>query len=465
MINRVLIRIKVVQMLYSHLLIENHFMLESQPASPTKEKRFAYSLYLDTLVFMVRLSEKIEKRGGHHPLAETRYIKRLRDDDKIKSLMMRYGMEPYDMEPALRQIADTLKESSIYKNYLKRAGEETAPDARLWRDIFEKIIMTDTGFNDVIKARENYTMRGVERFRQMMENTFVNFMKSQDNLVEARRELNRSLDKARELYMRLLYLPVALVDLRERQIDDARHKYIKSDEDLYPNLRFVDNELVGKLRGNDTINNYLSRYKIDLMMEDHRLLESLMRQIMQSDIYADYMNFPVTDFQRDVEFWREIFRKVIFTNTDFLETMETMSVFWNDDLDVVGDFVLKTLRRFLDPSVADPVLPQYKDEEDARFGSELFTYVIRNKDEYRAMTEEAVNTESWDTERLAFMDVVIIMTALAEILNFPRIPLTVSLNEYIEIAKCYSTGKSGMFVNGVLGNITNRLLEEGKLRK
>ncbi|MDE6295527.1 MAG: transcription antitermination factor NusB, partial [Muribaculaceae bacterium] len=303
----------------------------------------------------------------------------------------------------------------------------------------------------------------VERMRKMIDDTFTAFFASGDHLPDALAELSKSLEHARDLYFRLLYLPVELTELRQHDIDEALNKYIVSDEDKNPNMRLVDNELVKLLASNPKIDAYMgddNRWS----PADDPMLRSLLKAIMASDIYQEYMQLPVTDLQTDAELWRNLFKNVIFNNPVFLETLEDKSVFWNDDLEIIGTFVLKTLNRFGEAK-ADPIYDKYKDEEDARFGSELFTAVVRNKDEYRATIDEVIDKSIWETERLAYMDVVIIMTAMGEMLNFPKIPLTVTINEYIEIAKSYSTPKSGQFVHGLLSKICEVLRSEGKLFK
>lgn len=465
MINRVLIRIKVVQMLYSYLLIENHFMLESQPSAPTKEKRFAYSLYLDTLYLMIRIAGGIEKRGGEKPLADTRFIRRISADDKLRTLVRRYASEPFPLDAVATAIADDVKTSAIYKNYLKSIVSDQ-PDESVWNTIFDKIICVSPEYNAAVGRRENFTLRGVERMKEMMAETFRSFYASQDNIGDALRSLDISLEKARELYFRLLMLPSELTLLRERQLDDNRHKYILTDEDINPNLRFVENQLVSRINADTEIQAYCERNKISWLSDDRQTLESLLKAIMASDIYREYMEFPATDLHMDCEFWKDTFRHVILQSPDFLEMLEDKSVFWNDDLDVMATFAVKTFRRFENAGPGEQVvLPKFKDEEDARFGAELFTLVIKNKDSYRAMIDSALDKTSWDTERLAFMDVVIMMTAMAELMNFPKIPLNVTLNEYIELAKSYSTGKSGVFVHGLLGSIVSILRQDGRLTK
>ncbi len=177
------------------------------------------------------------------------------------------------------------------------------------------------------------------------------------------------------------------------------------------------------------------------------------------------MAAPSADLHDDCELWRHLFRKVIFPNPVLLETLEEKSVFWNDDIDIMGTFVVKTLRRIEEKEGGDFILDKYKDEEDAAFGRQLLYSVLRNKEIYRRYVDEALDGANWDKERLAFMDVVVLISAIGEILNFPKIPLTVSVNEYIELAKCYSTAKSGTFVHGILGTVITRLQKENILHK
>lgn len=175
---------------------------------------------------------------------------------------------------------------------------------------------------------------------------------------------------------------------------------------------------------------------------------------------------PSANRADDCEFWRNVFKNIILPSDELAEALETKSVYWNDDLDIMGTFVLKTIKR-IGGSAEEPVelLPKYKDEEDSRFGAELFMDAVNNLEEYRSYIDRFINASQWDPERLAFMDGVIMITAIAELLNYPLIPVPVTLNEYIEIANSYSTPRSGQFINGILYSVINYLRSEGKLTK
>lgn len=456
MINRVLIRIKVVQLLYSYLLVENQFNLESPSEQPTRESRFAYSLYLDMLGIMACVASGVKRRGGDMPLRNTRFMLALTTDEKIKTLLQKWRMNGNPYENVISMLVENVKESQIYKNFIKAEGTDKVDD-KIWQDIFNVILLPDTRLREIISSQENYTLRGEERMEMMMEKTFRNFYVSSDNLPDALKTLAMSMDRARELYFRLLDLPVRLSMLREADIDDARNKFLASAEDRNPNMRFVNNAFVDAIAHSETVQKAIEGYGINISADDEPMLRSLLRAVMESDIYKEYMEFPATDFKTDCEFWKNVYRQVIFDNPDLLEALEDKSVFWNDDLDIIGTFVSKTVKRIGDGKGEDAFLPMYKDEEDARFGAELFSAVVKNKTLYRKYIDDALDTSIWESDRLAFMDVVVLMAAIAEMLNFPKIPLNVTINEYIEISKAYSTAKSGVFVNGLLGVIVRQL--------
>lgn len=467
MINRVLIRIKVIQILYSFLLVEKQFTLESNPSAPTKEKRFAYALYLDFLVLIVKISRRVERRKGEYPLAETWFVSRILIDDILKSRLQKYDLDPFPFERLVGPLAESVEESGVYRNYLRDLDKGiAAADENVWRELLRLVIFPDTRLTSAIEEREMYTLKGMERAQDMLLRTLVNFLASQDNVDEVVESLEESLDQARELYFRLLLLVVELTQMQDRVLDDNRHKFLATDEDRNPNMRFVDNRVAHAIAEDPRVQAFLKeskrKYKQEIcwLRDQPLLMHKLLKSITSSEIYREYMEAPECTRTDDGELWRDLMKKVILENEDFLETLEEMSVFWNDDLEIMSTFVLKTLRRYENEDCEDAIMNKYKDAEDEAFGQQLMRAVYKNKETYRRYIDEVLTNGNWDAERLAFMDVVILETALAEIMNFPKIPLTVSINEYIEIAKSYSTARSGSFVNGILGAVTNKLRSE-----
>lgn len=287
--------------------------------------------------------------------------------------------------------------------------------------------------------------------------------KSDMRMQDALKELRKSLDKAYELYHYLLLLPVELTRLQELRIDNARNKYLPTPEDLNPNMKFVENRFVAKMRQSEMMQEFLKTTPLSWRKNDIYLRLTL-DKILNSDIYKAYMETPQSDLASDCELWKDLMKKVIFPDDELCDVLEEESVYWNDDLETIGTFVLKTIRRFAVDGY-DKLLPQFKDEEDSRYSERLFRNAAEHESEYMALIDKFVVKDSWDTERLAFMDVVILLTAIAEVENEPSVPTKVTLNEYIEISKYYSTTKSGAFVNGILNSIINYLKKEGLLNK
>jgi len=176
------------------------------------------------------------------------------------------------------------------------------------------------------------------------------------------------------------------------------------------------------------------------------------------------MNVSETGYAADKDIWRKIFKKIILQSEVLDDSIQDQNIYWTDDIEMVVSFIIKTIKRF-DPANGEdqPLLPMFKDQEDAEFASKLMRSVLTKANTLREMIDK--NTKNWELDRIAFMDIVIMEVALAELLDFPTIPVNVTLNEYIEIAKTYSTEKSGTFINGVLDNIVGQLRKENKLIK
>lgn len=284
------------------------------------------------------------------------------------------------------------------------------------------------------------------------------YMVSNDamTLTTAKKELTKSLDKSYELYNALLKLIIELTDVQDLRLDEAKHKFLPTEEDLNPNMRFVENEFVKRLRADQKLADFVNDKKIN-WRDDELFVRLLLDKILRSEEYQEYMEMPKTSLVRDGEVWYQLMKKVVLPDENLLEHLQSMSVYYtDDDLQIIGQFVMKTIRRFEDEE-SEPVLPQYKNEDDSKFGEQLFSKAVAEMEENNSYIDQFVKTEKWDVERIALMDRVVMCTALTEIRNYPSIPVNVSLNEYIELAKDYSTPRSGQFVNGILNAVVNKL--------
>ena len=283
------------------------------------------------------------------------------------------------------------------------------------------------------------------------------------SVAEAKKGLDESLAKGYELYNRLLLLMVELTELHERRLDDAKHKYLPTEEDLNPNMKLVDNLFVKALRENSVFTGYLKATPVS-WSEDDSFLRLELDRILKSDNYAQYIATEARSYSEDCRFWLGVMKDIVLPDDNLADILETHSVYWNDDICTVGSFVVKTIKLF-EQHNQSPVLPMFKDEEDRRFGPELLSYTIAEKDRCDAIIDSHVKTQRWDTERIALMDRLIMCVALAETLHYPSIPASVTLNEYIEIAKFYSTPKSGLYVNGILNSAISGLRGAGTIKK
>lgn len=464
MINRILIRIKVVQTLYTYMLTERAFELEEMPAQPTKEGLYSYSLYRETLALLILLSYRIERRKDEYPLQNTRLIKRMKEEPLLQNLL-KASVEDSTLWRLADDLAPIIESSDVYQGYLKELKKETkTAEEDMWGELLRRVLFPSAIYREYAVKKENFSDKGFERSQEMILETVINFLISQDVVSDGLKTLESSLEKGRELYFRLLALAVDLTDLQERKLDDGRHKILKENKELYPNLKFVENKAIETLRYNSVFSKYIDSNQLYWYQEEPLLMENLLKAVVNSEPYKLYMESPERSLSQDCELWRELFRKVLLVNEGLLETLEEKSVYWNDDVDIIGTFVIKTFRRIEDGE-ASPLLGKYKDEEDARFGSDLMRKVYDNRELYKGWIEDALTDSGWEADRMSFIDRVIILTALAEILNFPKIPLQVSINEYIEIAKSYSSAKSGSFVHGLLSRIISRLQADGILMK
>ena len=292
---------------------------------------------------------------------------------------------------------------------------------------------------------------------------YAYYQNGSKNLDTAEKELFFSLSKAYDLYNFLLLLMVEVTKYANKRLEAAKNKLAPSKEDLTPNTKFVDNQFIAQLEVNKQLLDFANNQK-KTWENEPEFIKSLFEQIAISDIYKEYMAAETSSYDEDREFWRKIYKNIIFNNAALDEVLEEQSLYWNDDKEIVDTFVLKTIKRF-DPQngAKQELLPEFKDEEDRDFARRLFRRAILNADYYRHLISS--NIRNWDLDRVAFMDVIIMQIALAEILSFPNIPVSVSLNEYVDIAKLYSTPKSGGFINGTLDGIVNQLKKENKLIK
>ena len=297
---------------------------------------------------------------------------------------------------------------------------------------------------------------------KIVQLTYAYYQNGNKNIDTAEKELLLSLSKAYDLYNYLLELIVTVTREERRRLDILIQRAEREGTEL-PSPKFAFNKFAVQLEENKMLNSFLEDKKLT-WSTDTEFIHKLCNQIEQSEAYQEYMSASEGDYEEDREIWRKIYRQLIQDNEDLQALLEEKSLYWNDDKETVDTFVLKTIKRF-DPKEKNnqELLPEYKDEEDKDFARKLFRATILNAADYQRYMSET--SRNWDFSRLAYMDVVIMQIAIAEMLTIPNIPVQVTINEYVDLAKLYSTPRSGGYINGMLDTIARYLIDTGKMMK
>lgn len=297
---------------------------------------------------------------------------------------------------------------------------------------------------------------------KIVQLTYAYYQNGNHNMDNAEKELLFSLSKAYDLYNCLLSLIVAVSREAHLYYDVEVARARREGKDV-PSGKFANNRFAMQLEENKQLCEYMETQK-QSWTDNIEFVRNLLSQMEQSLIYKDYIDSPEDSYEDDREVWRKLYKALIMENENLDSLLEERSLYWNDDKEIVDTFVLKTIKRF-DPKnkAKQELLPEFKDEEDKDFAVKLFRATILNADQYQRFMSET--SRNWDFSRLAYMDVVIMQIAIAEMMNFPNIPVSVTINEYVDLAKLYSTPKSGSYINGMLDAIAHYLADTGKMMK
>ena len=298
---------------------------------------------------------------------------------------------------------------------------------------------------------------------KVLQVLYAYYSSTEKSLSNTEKELFFCITKSYDLYHYLFALVIEIADYAEQRIEIRRNKHQPTHDDLHPNTKFISNQVIRQLRDNRQLNAYLNQKKMS-WVNNPELIKELYLFLVESDFYKEYMEDKTRSFMDDRKFVDKIFNKIILVTEDLYEVLEEQSIYWNDDVDFVVTMISKTLKKFNEYSDTDQrLLPMFKDEDDRQFAKDLLRKTIINHDELRALIK--THSKNWDLERIAFMDILIMQLAITEFLYFPSIPTKVSLNEYIELSKYYSTEKSRNFINGILDKTLKDLKSSGEVNK
>ena len=302
----------------------------------------------------------------------------------------------------------------------------------------------------------------------MLQTLFAYYKGGEKTSLTAKNELLKSYADTYDLYVMLLDFVNELTAYAEQQIEQAEQRARITHTLYVPNRRFVENRFARQIFENRAIRRRMDEERLswDAGMS---AVVAIYKQLVEQDFYKEYMAAHECGYEEDKAVWRQIFTDLLFGNAALTEALEELEIAldktnWANDQDVMVAAALKTVRSYREVTVSTKDLsPMFDDEAEAQFGEQLLQHAIEEHQEFERLIN--ANLKNWDAERIATMDRIILEQALAEIIHFDEIPLQVSLNEYIELSKEYSSDKSYLFVNGILNEILRKMKREGTLLK
>lgn len=296
-----------------------------------------------------------------------------------------------------------------------------------------------------------------------MQTIYAMHQTGSDNLEKEEKFLLSSIENIMDLYLIMLS---SLIELRKKEedfLEVASKKHLATAEEKNPNKKFISNVILKMLEENDSINNALETYKINNWSHNDDAILLLLQDVKQSSVYAKYMQTKTSDFEKDKQFIIDLFTEVIAPNEKLYSYLEDYKLTWVDDIPVVNTTILKQIQFLKNEKDRFKVSKLYKDVEDQEFATNLFRKTVLNEVEFAK--DYADKTPNWDIERIAGMDTIMIKMAICEFLKFPSIPTKVTINEYLELAKEYSTPRSSIFINGILDNLVKEFTEKDRIKK
>lgn len=295
-----------------------------------------------------------------------------------------------------------------------------------------------------------------------MQSVYAILQSKSENLNKEERFLRESIDKMYDLYVLSLSILIDVKKMASNHLEITKKKHLASSEERNPNTKFTDNKLIAVLEESSSLAQYIEDNNLTNWETDSEFVRIILDLIQESDIYLQYIETRTSSFEDDKKFIVAIFKNIIAPNEKLADYFEDKNISWVDDIPFVNTWVVKTLNG-MSASKAFVLGDLYKDESDEKFVLELFRKVVLNHENYDEIINE--KTPNWDADRIADIDLILIKMALSEFLHFPSIPTKVSINEYIELSKDYSSQKSSFFINGVLDKILKEYDEAKKIKK
>lgn len=297
---------------------------------------------------------------------------------------------------------------------------------------------------------------------KVMQSIYALLQSGGDDLVREEKFLYYSLSKGYDLYVLQLELLVHVRNMANEHLEIAKKKHLATSEDKNPNRKFVENKVLSQIAESTFIADYIKEKKLNSWEDNREYVRVILDEIKESSLYKEYTATKETSFQEDKDFIVAIFKEIIAPNEKLFDYFESENLSWVDDLPIVNTYVVKRLNKLKEGKQLK-IQALYKDEEDKQFVADLFKKVALHHSEFTDDIDK--KTPNWDTDRIAEIDLILMKMALTEFVYFPSIPIRVTINEYLEIAKDYSTTKSSFFINGVLDKLSKEYQASDKIKK
>ena len=297
---------------------------------------------------------------------------------------------------------------------------------------------------------------------KVMQSVYALTTSNSDNIVKEENFLNNSIEKMYDLYVLMLDTLPRIKHLAEEQIEISKKKHFATDQDLNPNTKFIDNKVLALIDESISFQTYKEEHDLNNWHIEEKYIRTIYEHLVKSALYKKYMEKESSSFKEDMKFVVALYSEFIAPNEKLADYFEDINISWVDDIPFVNTWVVKSLQGLKENKSL--VLGRiFKDEDDKKFVSDLFRKTVLNHDKFEKDIEN--KTPNWETDRIADLDMIIIKMGICEFLNFPSIPTKATINEYIELAKDYSTPKSGFFINGVLDKLCKEYEAANKLNK
>ncbi len=300
-----------------------------------------------------------------------------------------------------------------------------------------------------------------------LQTLYAFYQSGNNSLASGERELSHSIEKVFDLYFFVLNLVVEVKNKAERVIEEKKNKHLPTKEDLNPNTRFIDNAFINQLENNKEFIKNCERRKIS-WADNQDFIKKTFRLFEESEVYNHYMNSE-GGYNKDKEIVAALITNFVLPSEEMDSLLEEKSIYWVSDLDLVISYILKTIKSFKPSTTEDSRLLKGVSfnnglsMEDREYTIDLYRKSISHNDKFEELIKS--KTQNWELDRIALLDIILMKMALCEILYFPSIPVKVTLNEYIEISKYFSTPKSKVFINGILDKIIKSLELNNEIKK